>query len=203
MELMVSVVQSLAQEIESESTANPGSMMTNVEEGLALAQNPASKDAIESYANHFYSAVQDYQSGIITYEQLQANVSLLGIINTLQGIISADTTDAIKPIEQDLGTSQAEYTSHLKVILGLAQTDLKIPAYKAILPPNNTYENLLPNGDFSHGKTGWTNSGSGTLKVNPPGTYDATSPVANKSSLSFMNSTGKAGAFQTINTTAS
>ncbi len=179
------------------STTETGSMLTTAEESGNLAKDSAVSAAIQSSSTQYDTALEKYRSGSISFTELQKEYSTIfsSLLTTVKELISKDTTGKISPIQTDYDDQhQEEYSAHLQVLIGHAQDILKIPAYQCLLPPSPNYTNLLKNGDFSGGTTDWAlTAGQATLKVNTPDTYDKTSPVENKSSLSFTDMPPKPG----------
>ena len=159
-----------------------GSMMTNKEEAQALANDSDASGVIQSASSSFSQFLDQYRSGTINHNELSMHyqVICMQLSTGVAKAIENDTTGKIKLIALDYDTShQTEYHEHLWALIGMAQSILEIPAYKCILPPYISEKNLLVNGDFSQKTEGWALSGgAATLVVNPPGTLDATSPVA-------------------------
>lgn len=190
------------------SSSETGSMWTTAEEATNLANDPVAGPAIQGSSSKYNDALTKYRAGSIQFADLQKEYASIfpALLESVKDAISKDTTGKILPIQGDYDAShQSEYTAYLQTLIGLAQNLLNIPAYQCLLPPSSDYKNLLENGDFSQQTTGWSvSSGAGTMKVNPPGTYDKTSPVENKNSLSFTGIPTKPGyvsVSQTIPTT--
>ena len=188
--------------------AENGSLMTDLEEATALTNDTKTCGLISSAAAEFMDSLSQYRNSQISYDALSTSYqSIYTKLNSdIAQAIDSDPTSKIKPIENDYDQDhQSEYQAHLQELIGLSQRILNIPAYKCILPPTPNEKNLLVNGDFSQDLDGWTLSGgSATLVVNPAGTLDDTSPVANKNSLSFKDMPDKPGyasVSQTIPTT--
>lgn len=174
-----------------------GSLLTTTEEGSRLATHPQVKEAIVQSSQEYEKNLTLYRQGTFSYDSLETNYSstFLALLNTIKSLIAQDTTGVISPIQNDYDTAHAaEYEDHLKQLIGMTQKELQIPAYQCLLPPKDSDKNLLINGDFSEGTTGWEiTGGSGTLKINSPDPYDTTSPVENKNSLSFSDIPSKPG----------
>ncbi|QVL58101.1 MAG: hypothetical protein KFB93_03200 [Simkaniaceae bacterium] len=199
---------SLTRDFTYKYATETGSMQTTAEEASNLANDPVVGPAIQSSSTQYAEALTHYRAGTITFAQLQKEYStnFSALLSTVEEAISKDTTGKIFPIKSDYDDEhQKEYTTHLQVLIGLAQNILKIPAYQCLLPPNSDSKNLLINGDFSKGTAGWAiTAGSATLQANTPDPYDKTSPVENKSSLSFSDmppSPGYVTVSQTVPTT--
>ena len=172
-------------------------MLTAAEESGNLAKDSAVSAAIQSSSTQYNTALEKYRSESITFTELQKEYSTIfsNLLTTVKELISKDTTGKISPIQTDYDDQhQEEYSAHLQVLIGHAQDILKIPAYQCVLPPSPDYKNLLKNGDFIRGTADWAlTAGQATLKVNSPDPYDKTSPVENKSSLSFTDMPPKPG----------
>ena len=188
--------------------AAQGSMMSDMEEAKALANDSNASGVIHTASSSFSQYLDQYRSGSINHNilSMQYQVISMQLSTGVAKAIEDDTTGKIKPIALDYDTShQTEYNEHLWALIGMAQSILEIPAYKCILPPYISGKDLLVNGDFSQKTDGWALSGgAATLVVNPPGTLDATSPVADKGSLSFADMPAKPGyasVSQTVTTT--
>lgn len=177
--------------------ATHGSLMTNSEEANALASNATVKEAIQTARGSYCDALDQYRNGSITFSALENQYASIfsGLLQNVQKAIQDDTTGTISPIAEDYdGSHQKDYQKHLQKLIGLVQGALNIPTYQCLLPPSNAYKNLLTNGDFSQGITGWSlSSGSAKLVVNPAGTIDSTSPVANKGSLTLTDVPSRPG----------
>lgn len=187
-----------------------GSMMSDIEEANALASDSNIIKAIRSASSLFFEFLGQYRNLTIDYSELSDHYNNIRkqLIEEVKTAIQDDSTGKIQPIALDYDSyHQNEYQEHLEVLIGIAQSPslLNIPAFQCILPPSRDYKNLLVNGDFSQGIDGWDLSGgSATPVVNPPGSIDKTSPVANKGSLAFKNMPahpGYASISQNVNTT--
>lgn len=174
-----------------------GSLMTTVQEVTNLANNNEVKTEVINASKEYLYQLTLYRQGKLSFASLQSHYdsSFSHLLSTVKSLIIEDTTGTIVPIQLDYDSShQSDYEKHLQMLIGLVQETLNIPPYQSLLPPIDAYNNLLANGDFSSGTTGWQISeGSGNLKVNSPDPYDTTTPVENKNSLSFERVPPKPG----------
>lgn len=174
-----------------------GSLWTMEQEVTQLSQHAQVSQAIKQSAQAYLTQLEGYQKGSLSYGLLATTFQKISAAQLAQvaKLISQDSTGAIQPIEDDYNSSQtSEYNLHLLQLIGLCQEKLGIPAYQCQLPPSTDRQNLLQNGDFSHGSSNWTlSSGSGTAQVSSPDPHDTTSPVYNKNSLSFAHVPSKPG----------
>ncbi|MCB1073168.1 MAG: hypothetical protein KDK96_08735 [Chlamydiia bacterium] len=188
---------SLSRDIVFKCATETGSMLSTAEEATNLANDSVVGPAIQSSSSQYYSYLSEYREGKTSFSDLQNQHTAIfsALLSTVKEAIANDKTGKILPIQSDYDDEHQDgYISHLKTLIGFAQDHLKIPAYQCLLPPCPQYQNLLTNGDFSEGTTDWTlTSGQATLKVNTPDSYDKTSPVENKSSLSFTDMPSKPG----------
>lgn len=166
-----------------------GSLMTTAEEAEKLQSDTQVNEAVVQSSCDYEKELSLYRQGTLSYDALQTQYAstFSELLCSVKSLIAEDSTGTIAPIQNDYDSAHAsDYEDHLRDLIGIMQNELNIPAYQCILPPLDSYSNLLDNGDFSEGSAGWQiTGGSGTLIVNSPDPYDTTSPVENKNSLSF------------------
>lgn len=174
-----------------------GSLMTTAEEAEKLQSDTHVQEVVVQSSRNFEKELSLYRQGTLSYDALEAEYAstFSELLSNVKSLIAQDSTGTISPIQNDYDNAHAsEYEDHLRELIGLMQNALNIPAYQCILPPIDSFKNLITNGDFSEGTTGWqVTGGSGSLVVNSPDPYDTTSPVENKNSLSFSGIPSKPG----------
>ena len=141
-----------------------GSMLTTEEEATNLANNSKASSLIKKASSLYEVQLNAYRSKSITFDQLTTEYSTIfaNLLTNIKSCIAADTTGLIQPIENSYDDNhQDEYLAHLKLLIGLSQNLLSLPAYLCLLPPNSDYTNLIKNGDFSSGVDGWVFSAGG------------------------------------------